>query len=97
VLIEALASGKPVVSTDVSGARDTIKEGKSGSIVPIKDPEALAAAITRLLDDPERMRVMGAFGRENILRTQDLEANAERVVEIYRSVLARMRKASSVD
>ncbi len=91
VLVEALASGKPVVSTDVSGARDTIIEGKSGHIVPIKNPAALAEAINDLLDNPARMRAMGTFGREEILRTQDLEANAERVVDIYRTLAARSR------
>ncbi len=97
VLVEALASGKPVVSTDVSGARDTIMEGKSGHIVPIKDPLALAEAINNLLEDPERMRAMGMFGREDILRTQDLDANAERVVDIYRTLAARCKNVSNTD
>jgi glycosyltransferase involved in cell wall biosynthesis len=63
VLIEAAASGRAVVTTDVPGCRDAIEPGQTGLLVPVRDGEALARSIRELLDDPERRRTMGATGR----------------------------------
>ena len=63
ILIEAAASGRSVVTTDVPGCREAIIPGESGVLVPARDPEALAAAIADLLlDAPHRQR-MGKTGR----------------------------------
>ncbi|MBM3311449.1 MAG: glycosyltransferase family 4 protein [Candidatus Aminicenantes bacterium] len=52
VLAEAAARGKPVVAADIDGVREVIRNGETGLLVPPKDPEALAAAVDRLLGDP---------------------------------------------
>ncbi len=52
VLIEAMASGIPVIATNVPGIRDVIKDGVTGILVPPADPQKLAAAINRLIADP---------------------------------------------
>ena len=52
VLIEAMAAGLPVVTTDAPGCRDVIREGRDGMMVPHGDTDALARAMERLLNEP---------------------------------------------
>lgn len=63
-LIEAMAAGRAVVSTDVGGVRDVLEDGRLGEVVPDGDAGALADAVARLLDDPERRARLGALGCE---------------------------------
>jgi glycosyltransferase involved in cell wall biosynthesis len=63
-LIEAMAAGRPVVSTDVGGVRDVLEDGRLGLLVPPRDPERLAAALLRLLADPDLRAELGARGAE---------------------------------
>jgi len=62
-ILEYMASRRPVVVTDVGGAREAVEEGKSGYIVPSGNDEQMADRIIRLLNDRERARVMGERGR----------------------------------
>lgn len=71
VLAEAAASALPAVSTDVSGAADTIVHGVTGVIVPVSDVAAFAAAVIGALDAPERLRGMGEAARRHILALYD--------------------------
>lgn len=57
--LEALATGRAVVSTDAPGCRETVLEGRNGFLVPTKDPAALAAAMRRFVDEPALIRQMG--------------------------------------
>jgi glycosyltransferase involved in cell wall biosynthesis len=61
--IEAMASGVPVVATRVGGLPDIITDGETGYLVPPRDPEALAGAVLRLLQDPELASRMGQAGQ----------------------------------
>jgi glycosyltransferase involved in cell wall biosynthesis len=61
-LIEALSAGRAVVSTDVGGVRDVLRGGELGLLVPPGDPEALAGALARLLDDPALRESLGRRG-----------------------------------
>lgn len=65
VLIEALCHAKPVVASAVGGIVDVIKHEETGLLVPEKDERALAAAILRLLDDPDLAHRLGAAGRKH--------------------------------
>jgi glycosyltransferase involved in cell wall biosynthesis len=65
-IMEAMAAGKAVVATDVNGARELMVPGETGLIVPPRDPEALAEAITRLIDDPVSLEDMGEKGRQRV-------------------------------
>ncbi len=67
-ILEAMAWGLPVVATDTGGARESIVDGVTGLLVPPQDPEALTAAILRLLQDPARRTAMGRAGRERVQR-----------------------------
>lgn len=62
-LIEAGASGRPVVATRVGGVPDVVRDGLTGMLVPARSPEAVATEILRLLDNPDVARAYGAAGR----------------------------------
>lgn len=62
-LLEALAAGLPIVTTDANGCRDMVEEGRNGALVPVGDAEALAAAIERICGDGDLRREMGAVSR----------------------------------
>jgi len=76
-LLEAAASGRPIVTTDLPGCRDAIVDGETGLLVPPRDPEALALALERLVRDPELRRAMGRRAREDAeARFSDVVLNA---------------------
>lgn len=62
-IIEAMASGLPVVATDIRGCREEVVDGETGRLVPVKDVSALAAALQALVRDPVLRRKMGRAGR----------------------------------
>jgi glycosyltransferase involved in cell wall biosynthesis len=57
--LEAMAAGRPIVATAVRGLRDLLEDGRTALLVPPGDAQALAAAVRRLLDDPELARSLG--------------------------------------
>lgn len=81
VLAEAMAMRLPVIASDISGIGELITDGQSGRLVPANDPDALAAAIEELLDDPARRDRLAAAGREKVMRDFDRSKN---VVELAR-------------
>jgi glycosyltransferase involved in cell wall biosynthesis len=74
VVIEAMALGQPVVSTDVGGLRDVVHHGRTGYLVPAQDPEAMVAATIPLLEDPELRGRLGVAAREFAVRHGGLDA-----------------------
>jgi L-malate glycosyltransferase len=89
VLKEALACGVPAVATAIGGANEILEEGHTGLIVPPRDPERLAAAIVRLLADPERARDMGRRGALTVAERFSPERLASETLEVYRTVIER--------
>jgi glycosyltransferase involved in cell wall biosynthesis len=85
---EALAMARPVVSTDVAGNRELVRNGKTGLLTPAKDPLALAKAMSRLLTDYEDAARLGAAGRKLVLELCTDEARATKVEQLYRELLA---------
>jgi len=65
-ILEAMASGLPVIATDVGGNADLVVAGKTGEIIPAADPEAMAMQIVKLATQPDVARSMGLAGRETI-------------------------------
>ena len=76
-VIEALASAKPVVATCVGGVPEVVRDGETGLLVPPRDPEALAKAISRLLEDPIMGQQLGASGRSLVCKVYERERMVE--------------------
>lgn len=65
-LLEAMATGLPVIATRVPGAGEAVRHGKTGLLVKVDDTDALADALTQLIIDPTRWEALGRAGRERI-------------------------------
>ncbi|GHD11661.1 hypothetical protein GCM10008096_26300 [Zhihengliuella salsuginis] len=81
--VEAMASCRPVVASDLPALRETVDDGINGLLVPAEDPEALARAIDRLADNAELRERMGFTGRKFVLSTRTWKRNAELCVDLY--------------
>jgi colanic acid/amylovoran biosynthesis glycosyltransferase len=84
VLMEAMASGIPVVASGISGIPELVEDGVSGLLVPPRDPRAVAHALRRLLDDAPLRQQLGAAGREKVVREFDSHTNAAELVRRFR-------------
>lgn len=91
VILEAMASGLPIVSTRVGGVEEVVEEERTGLLVEPKSPQALAKAIGRLASDRQRCEQMGAAGRARARREFSLESMAANYERLYWEV-ARERK-----
>ena len=87
--LEGMAAGLPVVAYDVGGVAEAVLDGETGMLVAHGDVDALAAAVARLLDDPDLARRLGARGREVAAGRYDVSAVARRILGVYGDVLAR--------
>jgi phosphatidyl-myo-inositol alpha-mannosyltransferase len=88
VLAEAMAVGLPVVCSDIGGYRDVVRDGSTGLLVPPRDPEALAAALAGLLDNPARRAAMGEAARA-AARRYAWPVVAGEVAEAYQAAAGR--------
>ena len=90
-ILEAMASGLPVIATDVGGNADLVASGLTGSIVPAADPEAMAVEIVRLASQPDAAKDMGHAGRD--LVEQKFSMNA--MVAAYQGTYDKLLRLSS--
>ena len=88
-VIEAMASGLPVVATNIRGCREEVVDGETGLLVPVKAPAALADALVQLLTDPARARAMGRAGQRRARALYDERDVCERLLAAYAAVVAR--------
>lgn len=86
-LLEYMAAARPVVATEVGGAREAVVEGETGYLVPPGDDEAMAARIISLLRDPGRSRAMGERGRQIVEAKFSTGAQLERTLSLYDQLL----------
>lgn len=83
VLLEAAASGRPIIATDRSGCRETVDDGITGFVIPIKDEEALVQALKKVLAMSVAEReAMGLAGRAKMEREFDREIVAQKYVDV---------------
>lgn len=91
VLLEAAATGLPIVTTDVPGCRDVVRDGDNGLLVPPRDAHRLADALEAVLRDPARAARMGARGRERVMNEFTVGSVAAQTLQVYYSRLASLR------
>lgn len=82
-LIEAAASGKPIIATDLPGCRDIVRNGINGILIPAEDPVSLADAIEELLNDPGLRVKMGRAGREIAVNEFSNQKIVNATLELY--------------
>lgn len=85
-LIEASAIGRPIVTTDSVGCRDTVVDGVNGFLVPVHRPDKIAEALKQLIDDPKLRERMGRASRKIAERDYDVDQVAKTHLEIYESL-----------
>ncbi len=83
VLLEAMASGLPVVATSVAGIPEAVADGETGLLVPGADPDALAAAIARLAADPGLRATLGRAARARVLDQFDRRATVRTMATLF--------------
>lgn len=87
-LLEAASCARPVVTTDVPGCREVVRDGDNGLLVEARNATALADALARLLADPELRLRMGQRGRERVLNEFAQEKIIDQVLALYRGLLS---------
>jgi glycosyltransferase involved in cell wall biosynthesis len=93
-IIEYMAAARPVVATDIGGAREAIVEGETGYIIQPGDDAALAEHLVSLLRDPARARRMGERGLQVVKEKFSCAAQVEHVENLYERLLAKPRVAA---
>ena len=86
-LLEAMASGRPVIAARVGGNPEIVPHGVAGTLVSTPGPDALAAAILEYVEHPELRLAHGSGGREHMVRNFSLSAMVEKYDQVYRSLL----------
>lgn len=88
-ILEAMACGLPVIATDVGGNAELVSAGQTGSIVPAANPQALAEAMLRMMQDPGAAARMGAAGRADVERRFSLQAMVASYQSLYDQLIGR--------
>jgi len=92
-LLEAAASGRPMVATDVPGCREIVVDGVTGLLVPARDSGALAEALARLADDAALRRRLGSAARERAVEHFSEARIAAQTMALYRTLMPQARMA----
>jgi glycosyltransferase involved in cell wall biosynthesis len=96
VLIEAQSQGLACISTTISGVPELIRDGETGLLVAPDDPQALAAAMERLIRDPALRDTLGASGERRVRERFDMNVGLSRLVELFAHSQERPRQAEEL-
>lgn len=86
-IMEAMARGLPVLSTRHAGIPELVEDGKSGFLVPERDPDALAKKLAYLVQHQDLLPKMGRAGRNFIERHHDIEKLNDQMVQMFHQLL----------
>jgi glycosyltransferase involved in cell wall biosynthesis len=86
-LLEAASCGRPIVTTDVPGCREIVRDGDNGLLVEVCNSTALTDALAKLLADPELRQQMGRRGRERVMNEFSQERIVAQVLALYREAI----------
>jgi glycosyltransferase involved in cell wall biosynthesis len=84
--LEAAATGRPLVATDVPGCREIVRSGINGLLVPVRDHVSLAAGIKRLAEDSDLMLAMGHASRRIVEEEFALDRVVRETFQVYRTL-----------
>ncbi|TAN42098.1 MAG: glycosyltransferase family 1 protein [Nitrospirae bacterium] len=85
-LLEAMSMGKPIITTDTAGCREVCDHEVNGFLVPVKDSQALADAMIRMIEAGEKRKEMGRMGRNKVLREFDERIVVGKYLDVVREV-----------
>ncbi len=88
VNLEYMACGLPVVATEVGGIPEVVVDGKTGLLIEPNNPQALAAAIEKLLNAPDLRIKMGNAGRKRVEQNFTWGKHMQQLIEIYQKIMA---------
>ncbi len=92
-LVEAMASGRPCIASNVGGLAEIVADGKEGILVPPCDPKALLSAIEILLREEPLRRRLAAAARERAIRDFSIEDSVARTIKVYEKAIAGAKRA----
>ena len=87
VTLEAMAMERPIVATSIDGITEQITDGVEGILVPPMDPNAIAAAINRIIENKELARSLGSAARKRVEREFTVETMINETEKVYRLLL----------
>jgi len=86
-VLEAMVCGKPVIATSVDGTPEAVVHGKTGWLVPPRDPAALADAVLRFCRDRGLMKALGRNGRRRAVQVFGIDRQVSEFDELYRKFI----------
>ena len=93
--LEAMASGLPVIASDVGGLREVVEDGRTGIIVPPANSKQIASAIQRLAESDGLRAQMGAAARARVVENYSMEKMAARTLALYRECVRKRKKGAA--
>ena len=96
VVIEAMAAGKPVVTSEIAPLTEIVADGETGLLVESRSPQSFASAIAQLLIDPMERHRMGARGRERVTKSFTAERMTQETLLLYENLLGQKSEVRSI-
>ncbi|HPX95945.1 MAG TPA: glycosyltransferase [Brevefilum fermentans] len=87
-VLEAMSCGLPVVTSDCGGVREAVTDGEEGFVIPVRDPQSMAAALEILAHDPDLRRRMGQAGRARVIKDFHVQDHVDAFISLFESTAA---------